>query len=66
LFVLYHQFVDKGFIRLVAFPTEDKVSIRVEDSGPGVPKEKHGQLFFKFQESLDLMSQVRLVACAQY
>lgn len=29
----------------------------VEDSGPGIPKEKHGVLFVKFQDGLDLLNQ---------
>ena len=33
------------------------VQIWVEDSGPGIPKEKKTQLFAKFQESLDSLSQ---------
>ena len=34
-----------------------RVHVFVEDSGPGVPKEKRDYLFVKFQESLDMLSQ---------
>lgn len=33
------------------------VEISVEDSGPGIPADKRGRLFSKFQESLDTLSQ---------
>jgi CheY-like chemotaxis protein len=36
---------------------EATVQIWVEDSGPGIPEEKKGQLFAKFQDSLDSLSQ---------
>lgn len=35
----------------------DQVRIYVEDSGPGIPPQKQKELFTKYQESLDLLSQ---------
>ncbi|KAL7564548.1 hypothetical protein ACA910_013949 [Epithemia clementina (nom. ined.)] len=53
------KFVQNGFIRLKAQVRDDTstVQLSVEDSGPGVPVEKRGQLFSKFQSSLDSLSQ---------
>ncbi|CAB9502360.1 sensor kinase/phosphatase LuxQ [Seminavis robusta] len=53
------KFVTQGFIRLRAEVPEGggNVRIYVEDSGPGIPQEKRGRLFQKFQESLDLLNQ---------
>ena len=62
------KFVEEGYIRLGARVVEEhngdvgtsnrqSVHVFVEDSGPGVPKEKRGRLFVKFQESLDMLSQ---------
>ena len=51
------KFVDKGFIKLRAEVVNGEVTIFVEDSGPGIPKEKREILFNKFQESLDSLSQ---------
>ena len=51
------KFVDRGFIRLSAAVVDGYVQISVEDSGPGIPIEKHDNLFAKFQETLDLMNQ---------
>lgn len=57
------KFVQTGYIRLVVqvlpkdVGSEGGIRIAVEDSGPGIPEEKHEQLFQKFQESLDLLSQ---------
>ena len=55
-------FVQKGYVRLRAEVTATKgepesVLIFVEDSGPGIPKDRREQLFSKYQESLDLLSQ---------
>lgn len=53
------KFVNKGFVRLLAGvnPETGHVFLAVEDSGPGIPAEKHELLFAKFQESLDSLSQ---------
>jgi hypothetical protein len=52
------KFVSQGYIRLRAVVTDDnKVSIFIEDSGPGIPKEKRGSLFQKYQSSLDRLQQ---------
>jgi signal transduction histidine kinase/CHASE1-domain containing sensor protein len=52
------KFVDSGFLRMRA-QLDDKgmVQLLVEDSGPGIPLNKRGQLFNKYQESLDMLSQ---------
>ena len=50
------KFVTKGYIKLRA-TADGTVKIFVEDSGPGIPMEKRGSLFSKFQESLDKMDQ---------
>lgn len=52
------KFVTKGFIRLraVAGPS-GRVTFFVEDSGPGIPKEKRSNLFRRYQESLDRLNQ---------
>ena len=54
------KFVIKGFIRIRVFVQDEKIFIAVEDSGPGIPKSKIDQLWNKYQESLDSLSQVRL------
>ena len=52
------KFVTKGFVRLRAENVGDgNLYIYVEDSGPGIPEEKKDELFGKFQESLDALSQ---------
>lgn len=51
------KFVQTGFIRLAASAVNGKLRICVEDSGPGIPIEKRGKLFVKFQESLDSLNQ---------
>ena len=51
------KFVEEGFIRLSAETTGTCIQICVEDSGPGIPQDKFDQLFAKFQESLDSLSQ---------
>ena len=51
------KFVSKGFVRLTAQVQDDQVQLSVEDSGPGVPLDKHDMLFARFQESLDLLNQ---------
>ena len=38
-------------------PPNSTVRLYVEDSGSGIPFEKRGKLFAKYQESLDLLSQ---------
>lgn len=53
------KFVIKGFIRIRVYVQEEKIFIAVEDSGPGIPKSKVDQLWNKYQESLDSLSQVR-------
>jgi len=53
------KFVEKGFIRCSANvnPINGMVELRVDDSGPGIPPEKRGNVFGKFQESLDSLQQ---------
>jgi CheY-like chemotaxis protein len=51
------KFVQQGFIRLRAAEVNGMVQLSVEDSGPGIPVDKRGRLFAKFQESLDSLSQ---------
>jgi phosphoglycerate-specific signal transduction histidine kinase len=52
------KFVERGFIRLRAKKTETgRIQLMVEDTGPGIPKEKGERLFNKYQESLDVLSQ---------
>ncbi|CAB9507914.1 respiration control sensor protein ArcB [Seminavis robusta] len=52
------KFVEHGFIRLRATVNEDDlVFLYIEDSGPGIPREKQRTLFAKFQESLDSLAQ---------
>ena len=51
------KFVQKGYIRLRAEVVDGSVVICIEDSGPGIPEEKRMQLFARFQESLDTLSQ---------
>jgi len=49
--------VERGFIRIRADVIDYRVRIYVEDSGPGIPKEKQHELFSKYQASLDLLAQ---------
>jgi signal transduction histidine kinase len=51
------KFVESGYVRLRAQVAEGMVELSIEDSGPGIPPEKRGSLFNKFQESLDSLSQ---------
>lgn len=51
------KFVEEGFVRLYANVVDGRVRIYVEDSGPGIPVDKRNQLFCKFQDSLDSLSQ---------
>jgi signal transduction histidine kinase/ActR/RegA family two-component response regulator len=51
------KFVHSGFIRFRAAVVADGVELYVEDSGAGIPIEKRGALFEKFQSSLDVLSQ---------
>jgi signal transduction histidine kinase/CheY-like chemotaxis protein len=51
------KFVHSGFIRFRAAVVGGLVEVYVEDSGPGIPIEKRGALFEKFQSSLDVLSQ---------
>ena len=55
------KFVDKGYIKLRADIFDDNgtqtVRLYVEDSGPGISVERRSNLFDKYQESLDLLSQ---------
>jgi signal transduction histidine kinase len=43
------KFVHSGFIRFRAAVVDGVVGRYVEDSGPGIPIEKRGALFEKFQ-----------------
>jgi K+-sensing histidine kinase KdpD len=51
------KFVDNGFVRFRGAVVDGLVELYVEDSGPGIPAEKRGSLFEKFQVSLDNLSQ---------
>lgn len=51
------KFVEKGFLRMRADVVNAQVIIYVEDSGPGICPQKQKELFIKYQESLDLLSQ---------
>lgn len=52
------KFVERGFIKLRARKTlTGRMLLMVEDTGPGIPEEKGDQLFNKYQESLDVLSQ---------
>lgn len=52
------KFVEKGFVRFrAAQDGRGQVILFVEDSGPGIPKEKREKLFEKFQDSLDSLQQ---------
>jgi len=51
------KFVDDGFIRMRGEVVKGQVQLFVEDTGPGIPPEKHASLFTKFQASLDQLSQ---------
>jgi signal transduction histidine kinase/CheY-like chemotaxis protein len=51
------KFVDSGFIRFRAAVVDGLVELYVEDSGPGIPVEKRGALFEKFQSSRDVLGQ---------
>lgn len=51
------KFVDEGFVKFRADVIDNSVHIFVEDSGPGIPKEKREQLFNRFQTSLDTLAQ---------
>jgi signal transduction histidine kinase/CheY-like chemotaxis protein len=50
------KFVHSGFIRLRVAVVDGLVELCVEDSGPGIPEEKRGALFEKYQKSLDPLS----------
>lgn len=47
------KFVEKGFIMLKVVVVDKRVQIWIEDSGPGIPDEKKGKLFAKFQVRVD-------------
>jgi CheY-like chemotaxis protein len=51
------KYVEHGYLRLSAEIVEGRVRLLIDDSGPGIPPEKRGRLFAKFQESLDLQDQ---------
>ena len=51
------KFVQKGFIRLRATTVNGHVELSVEDSGPSIPMSKRKNLFSKYQQSLDSLSQ---------
>jgi signal transduction histidine kinase len=51
------KFVQSGFIRFRVAVVDGLVELYVEDSGPGIPMEKRGALFEKYQNSLDPLSQ---------
>ena len=51
------KFVEKGYIRLGAAVVDKAVQLWVQDTGPGIPESKRKNLFEKYQESLDVLSQ---------
>lgn len=51
------KFIDEGFIRLSAREDNGNVTLLVDDSGSGIPKEKRQRLFTKYQDSLDTLNQ---------
>lgn len=51
------KFVETGFVRLRAGVVKGEVHLYIEDSGPGIPLNKRKNLFAKFQETLDTLSQ---------
>jgi len=51
------KFVNQGYIRLRAAVVDEHVEIFVEDSGPGISRERRSMLFARFQESLDSLNQ---------
>ncbi|CAB9521225.1 respiration control sensor protein ArcB [Seminavis robusta] len=51
------KFVEHGFIRMRAEVLANDVRLYIEDSGPGMPKDKQQDLFCKYQSSLDSLSQ---------
>lgn len=62
------KFVVEGFVRLRAAVVDGIVLLYIEDSGPGIPEEKRKNLFCKFQDSLDVLSQgtgIGLSLCEQ-
>ncbi|CAB9520292.1 sensor kinase/phosphatase LuxQ [Seminavis robusta] len=46
-----------AFLEQAPSPNQETVQIWIEDTGPGIPEEKKQNLFGKFQESLDTLSQ---------
>ena len=51
------KFVEVGFLRMRATIEDKDVRLYIEDSGPGIPMSKRENLFAKYQESLDTLSQ---------
>ena len=52
------KFVTTGFVRLRAsINEENNIQLFIEDSGPGIPREKRENLFAKWQSSLDSLQQ---------
>ena len=51
------KFVERGFLRMRADVVDGHVRLYVEDSGPGISENKQQELFAKYQQSLDLLSQ---------
>ena len=58
------KFVEEGFVKLKVQVVDDLVELSVEDSGSGIPEEKRKNMFHKFQESLDQLSQGTVSAFA--
>jgi len=51
------KFLTRGFIKLTASVVDGNVQLTVEDSGEGIPEAKQKNLFGRYQESLDTLSQ---------
>jgi signal transduction histidine kinase len=51
------KFVNEGYICLCAEVINGSVVVSVSDTGPGIPPAKRKNLFSKYQESLDALSQ---------
>ena len=60
------KFVEKGYICMKANVVDGLVCLYVEDSGPGIAPSKLGNLFSKYQTSLDSLSQGTGVGLCAY
>jgi len=42
------RYTDQGFVRLSATPVKEGIRITVADSGPGIPEDRHAEIFEEF------------------